>query len=78
MASTDAWIGGALRRVTNAVAIAELHGARSPELDSVTRDNIEEAIHHALGYGFAVEAVASAASMTPEQVSEIAARSAAA
>lgn len=78
MTSTDAWVGGALRRVTNAVAIAELHGARSPELETLTRQSIEEAIQHALGHGFSVEAVAGAASMTVEQVAEIADGSAAA
>ena len=77
MTSTDAWVGGALRRVTNAVAIAELHGARSPELESLTRDNIEQAIQQALGHGFAVAAVADAASMSVEDVNAIAADEAA-
>ena len=49
MTSTDAWIGGALRRVTNAVTIRELHGGQSNELDEVTQVSLVEAIQQALG-----------------------------
>ena len=78
MTSDEAWVGGALRRVTNAVTIVELHGGRSPELEVSTRENLEHAIVQALSYGFSVEAVATAASMTPDEVAAIADGSAAA
>jgi len=70
--STDAWIGGALRRVANAVTIAELHGHRSEALSELTQVNVDEAIQQALGHGFSRAAVAEAARMTIEEVSAIA------
>ena len=36
MTTTDAWVGGALRRVTNAVAIEQLHGTQSSALKTLT------------------------------------------
>ena len=68
MTTTDTWVGGALRRVTNAVAIAELHGGRSDELATITNASIEQAIQQALNYGFSAEAVATAAAMDAEEV----------
>ena len=78
MTSTDAWIGGALRRVTNAVTIRELHGGQSSELDEVTQVSLVEAIQQALGHGFSLQAVADAAGMTTEEASSLADGSAAA
>ena len=78
MTSTDAWIGGALRRVANAVTIAELHGGRSDETAALTLLHMAETIQQALGHGFSNEAVAEAASMTVEEVIAIADTSAAA
>ena len=75
---TDAWVGGALRRVTNAAAIAELHGGRSHELGTLAQASLTEAVQHALGHGFSVEAVAVAAGVTDEEVQALADGSAAA
>ena len=72
MTSTDAWIGGALRRVTKAVTIADLHGGRTDELGALTQVSITEAIQQALEYGFSVEAVANAAGISTEDVAAIA------
>lgn len=76
--STDAWVGGALRRVANAVTIAELYGGRSEELSALTQVSVNEAIQQALGHGFSQDAVAEAAGMTAEEVFAIAEASAAA
>ena len=78
MTSTETWVGGALRRVANAVTIAELHGSRNLELELMTKANLEQAIQHAVSYGFSVEAVAEAAKMTEDEVLRIADGSAAA
>ena len=78
MTSTDAWIGGALRRVTNAVTIAERHGGRSSDLQESTQANLAEAIREALRHGFSSEAVSAAAKLTQEEVAAIADGSAAA
>ena len=72
MTSIDTWVGGALRRVSNAVAIAELHGDSSPELGPLTRENVEQAIQQALSYGFSVEAIADAAEMDVADVQRLA------
>ena len=71
MTSTDAWVGGALRRVSNAVTIEQLHGPQSFALKTVTRTNVEDAIREALGFGFSRDAVADAASMTVTEVDAI-------
>lgn len=76
--STDAWVGSALRRVANAVTIAELHGDRSEELAVLTQVNLHESIQQALGHGFSQDAVAAAAGMTTEEVLAISKASAAA
>lgn len=78
MTSTEAWVGGALRRVKNAVTIVELHGERSTDLEVATRTHLEESIRQALRFGFSVEAVAAAASMTRDEVTAVADGSAAA
>jgi len=70
--STDAWVGGALRRVTNAVTIAEAHGSRSAELESLTKRNLAQTIQQALNYGYSIEAVADSASLTIEEVATFA------
>ena len=72
MNSIDTWVGGALRRVRNAVAIAELHGDRSPELGPLTRENVEQSIQQALSYGFSVEAIADAAEMDVADIQRLA------
>ena len=76
--STDAWIGGAPRRVTNAVTIAELHSGRSEETSALSQVSVNEAIQQALGHGFSQDAVAEAAGMTTEEVFAISVASAAA
>ena len=48
------------------------HGAKTPENDEVTRAFLEDTIRTAMGYGYPIEAVAVAASITVEQVAEIA------
>lgn len=68
MTSAETWVGGALRRVANAVTIAELHGSRTLELESLTKENLEQTIQQALSYGFSEEAVAEAAKMTENEV----------
>lgn len=71
MTTTDAWVGGALRRVTNAVAIEQLHGTQSSALKTLTRTNVEDAIREALSFGFSLDSVADAASMTATEVAVI-------
>ena len=72
MTSTDAWVGGALRRVTNAVKIAELHGGRSDELAEITQECVDQTVRHALSYGYSVEAVAAAAGLDTAEVELVA------
>jgi hypothetical protein len=54
------------------------HGAKTTDNDDVTRGFLEDTIRSAMGYGYPVEAVAVAASITVEEVAEIVDGSAAA
>ncbi len=54
------------------------HRLKTPENDDTTRLVLEDTIRSAMGYGYPVEAVAVAASITVEEVAEIVDGSAAA
>jgi hypothetical protein len=79
------WIATALRSVTAASKVRTLfgrlkegHRQKTSENEQMTREYLEDTIRSAMEYGYPVEAVAGAASMTVDQIAEITDGSAAA
>lgn len=72
-------IAGALQTVEVAAKVRgwyhqfeDGHRHKTPEVDQMSAGGLEQAIRDAMGYGFPVEAVAVAASMTVDEVNAIA------
>ncbi len=79
------WIASALLSVTAASKVRTLfarleegHRQKTSENEQMTREYLEDTIRSAMEYGYPVEAVAGAASMTIDQVAKITNGSAAA